>query len=151
MGLRPRSNEASRLFARKPFRRRQGYGGQAGRQVFRLWAALARSSQPTMGIRRRQGGYGGQVLLPRRLAHSQNPSPQHPSQFSDRLLLKWHGPGAQSSRPFTFSPCSELPSGILSSRGPITNINRCFAAFGSIPSNLDGLLPFSFPIPTGLK
>jgi hypothetical protein len=26
------------------------------------------------------------MLLPRRLAHSQNPSPQHPSQFSDRLL-----------------------------------------------------------------
>jgi hypothetical protein len=26
-----------------------------------------------------------------------------------------------------------------------------FAAFGRIPSNLDGLLPFSFPIPTGLK
>ena len=75
MGLRPRSNEARRLFARKPFRRRPlGYGGQAGRRVFCLWAALARSSQPTTGM-----------LLPRRLAHSQNPSPQHLLQFSDRL------------------------------------------------------------------
>ena len=67
MGLRPRSNEASRLFARKP----------SGRRVFCLWAALARSSA------RRVGTTGKHIA--RRLAHSQNPSPQHPSQFSDRL------------------------------------------------------------------
>jgi len=81
MGLRSRSNEASRLFARKPFRRRPlGYGGQAGRRVFCLCAALARSLQPTTGM-----------LLLRRLAHSQNPSPQHPAQFSDRLSETFPG------------------------------------------------------------
>ena len=64
MDLRLRSNEASRPVARKP----------SGRRVFCLWASLAQSLQPTAGM-----------LGLRRLAHSQNPSPQRPSQFSDRL------------------------------------------------------------------
>ena len=58
MGLRLRSNEARRSFARKP----------SGRRVFCPWPALARSSQPAAGM-----------LRPRRLVHSQNPSPQRPS------------------------------------------------------------------------
>jgi len=62
--LRPRSNKARRPFARKP----------CGRRCFCPWAALARRSQPAAGM-----------FPPRRLAHSQNPRPQHPSQFSDRL------------------------------------------------------------------
>ena len=65
MDLRLRSNEASRPVARKP----------SGRRVFCLWASLARPLQPAAGM-----------LGPLRLAHSQNPSPQHLSQFSDRLL-----------------------------------------------------------------
>ena len=65
MDLRLRRNEASRPVARKP----------SGRQVFCLWASLARPLQPAAGMMRG----------PRRLAHSQNPSPQHPSQFSVRL------------------------------------------------------------------
>ena len=76
MGLRPRSNEASRLFARKP----------SGRQVFWLCAALARSLQPTMGM-----------LLSRRLAHNKYPLPQHPLEFSERLFALlaaiWAGEG----------------------------------------------------------
>ena len=64
MDLRLRSNEASRPVARKP----------SGRRVFCLWASLAQSLQPAAGM-----------LELRRLAHSQNPSPQHLSQFSDRL------------------------------------------------------------------
>ena len=67
MGLRPRSNEGIRLFARKP----------SGRQVFWLWAALARSSQPAEGMR-----WGPLRLGARRLVHIQNPSPQYLSQFS---------------------------------------------------------------------
>jgi len=47
----------------------------SGRRVFCLWASLAQSLQPAAGM-----------LGLRRLAHSQNPSPQHPSQFSVRLL-----------------------------------------------------------------
>src|SRR6185295_8708205 len=73
-GLRPRSNEASRPFPRKP----------SGRRVFWLWPALARPSQPAAGM-----------LRPRRLGHSQNPSPQDPTEFSDRLLAaaSWNGSG----------------------------------------------------------
>ena len=67
MDLRLSSNEASRPVARKP----------SGWRVFCLCASLARPLQPAAGM-----------LGPRRLAHSQNPSPQHPSQFSDRLLRK---------------------------------------------------------------
>ena len=46
------------------------------RRVFWPWAALARPSQPAAGM-----------LRPRRLAHGQNPSPQPPSEFSDKLLV----------------------------------------------------------------
>src|SRR5215204_5507093 len=67
MDLRLRSNEASRPVARKP----------SGRRLFCLWASLAQSLQPAAGM-----------LGLRRLAHSQNPSPQHPSQFSVRLLTE---------------------------------------------------------------
>src|SRR6266446_2757422 len=56
--LRLRSNEARRPFPRKP----------SGRQVFCPWPALVRSAQPAAGM-----------LRPRRLGHSQNPSPQRPS------------------------------------------------------------------------
>lgn len=45
------------------------------RRVFCLGPALARSAQPAVGMHR-----------PRRLGPSQNSSPQHPLQFSDRLL-----------------------------------------------------------------
>src|SRR6266542_3608084 len=65
-GLRPRSNEARRPFPRKPF----------GRRVFCPWPALARPSQPAAGM-----------LRSRRLGHSQNPSPQDPTQFPNRLLV----------------------------------------------------------------
>src|SRR6266498_5791027 len=64
-GLRPRSNEARRPSPRKPF----------GRRVFCPWPALARPSQPDAGM-----------LRSRRLGHSQNPSPQDPTQFPNRLL-----------------------------------------------------------------
>ena len=56
VGLRLRSNEARRPFPHQPF----------GRQVFWVWAALAQSSQPALGM-----------LLLRRLAPTQNPKPQH--------------------------------------------------------------------------
>lgn len=65
MDLRLRSNEASGPVARKP----------SGRRVFCPWAALARSLQPAAGMRG-----------PRRLAHSQNPSPQRPSEFFRQAL-----------------------------------------------------------------
>jgi len=65
LDLRLRSNEARRPLARKP----------SGRRVFCPWPALARSLQPALGM-----------LGPRRLGHSQNPSPQDPAQFSDTLL-----------------------------------------------------------------
>jgi len=65
LDLRLRSNKARRPLARKP----------SGRRVFCPWPALARSLQPALGM-----------LGPRRLGHSQNPSPQDPAQFSDTLL-----------------------------------------------------------------
>src|SRR5271154_568972 len=69
-------HEVSRLFARKP----------SGRRVFWLWAALARSSQPALGM-----------LLSRRLAHNKYPLPQHPLEFSERLFALlaaiWAGEG----------------------------------------------------------
>jgi len=64
LDLRLRSNKARRPLARKP----------SGRRVFCPWPALARSLQPALGM-----------LGPRRLGHSQNPSPQDPAQFSDTL------------------------------------------------------------------
>jgi len=49
MGLRPRSNEASRPFARKPFRRRHlGYGGQDGGQAGRRRWGETRRAQNVM-------------------------------------------------------------------------------------------------------
>src|SRR5687767_16032225 len=63
--LRLRSNEASRPFPRKP----------SGRRVFWPRPALARTLQPAAGMRG-----------PRRLGHGQNPSPQDPTQFQNRLL-----------------------------------------------------------------
>jgi hypothetical protein len=48
-------------------------GGQAGRRVFCLRPALARSSQPAAGM------LAPVRKHPRRLGHSQNPSLQHPS------------------------------------------------------------------------
>jgi len=66
LDLRLRSNEARRPLARKP----------SGRRVFCPWPALARSLQPALGM-----------LRPRRLGHSQNPSPQDPAQFSDTLSV----------------------------------------------------------------
>ena len=69
MGLRLRSNAASRPLPRKP----------SGQRVFCFWALLSHASQPAVGMLR---------LL--RLAQNQNPSPQHRSQFSDRLLLLEH-------------------------------------------------------------
>ena len=46
----------------------------SGRRGFWLWISLSRTSQPALGMRR-----------PLRLVQSQNPQPQHHSQFSDRL------------------------------------------------------------------
>jgi hypothetical protein len=60
MDLRLRSNAASRPLPRKP----------SGRPVFWLWASLSLASQPAAGMLRQL-----------RLAPSQNPSPQRPSQF----------------------------------------------------------------------
>jgi len=48
----------------------------SGRRSFCRWSALARPLQPAAGMRR-----------PRRLAHRHKPSPQDPSEFSDRLLM----------------------------------------------------------------
>jgi hypothetical protein len=59
------SNEARGPFARKPF----------GRRLFCPWPSLARPLQPAEGM-----------LGPRRLGHGQNPSPQDPTQFQNRLL-----------------------------------------------------------------
>ena len=56
MGLRLRSNEARRPFGAK---------NCFGRRVFCPWPALARSLQPSLGMRGT-----------RRLGHSQNPLPQ---------------------------------------------------------------------------
>src|SRR5580693_9987031 len=58
-----------------------GFGGQkpSGRRGFWLWASLSRASQPAAGM-----------LRPLRLAQSQNPQPQHHSQFSDRLYASHH-------------------------------------------------------------
>ncbi len=65
MGLRPTSNKARRPLARKP----------SGRRFFCPWPALAHPLQPAAGMRRA-----------RRLGQRQNPQPQHPLPFSDRLL-----------------------------------------------------------------
>jgi hypothetical protein len=55
---------------------RQSRAGKPyGRRVFWPWPALARPSQPAAGM-----------LRPRRLGHGQNPSPQAPFEFSERLL-----------------------------------------------------------------
>jgi hypothetical protein len=54
MGLRLRSNEARRPLAPQP----------SGRRVLWLWAVLAPSSQPALGMR-----------LLRRFAHTRNPLP----------------------------------------------------------------------------
>ena len=59
------SHEARGPFARKPF----------GRRLFCPWPSLARPLQPAEGM-----------LGPRRLGHGQNPSPQDPTQFQNRLL-----------------------------------------------------------------
>jgi hypothetical protein len=73
--LRLRSNEGSRPFPRKP----------SGRRLFWLRPALARPLQPAAGmpvpVRKH----------PRRLVRSQNPSPQDPLEFSDRLLTRQSG------------------------------------------------------------
>jgi len=58
-----------RLWARKP----------SGRRLFWRWPALARSSQPAAGM-----------LGTRRLGHRQNPSPQAPFSFQNRLLEPTH-------------------------------------------------------------
>ena len=71
MGLRLRSNEASRTFPRKP----------AGRRLFCRLPALAQSLQPAAGMLHGQSGTD-----PRSLGTRQNPSPQDPSQFPDWLL-----------------------------------------------------------------
>jgi len=65
VGLGLRCNEARRLFPQKP----------SGRRAFCLGPALARSLPPAPGILVPVRKY------PRRLGQSQNPQPQHPSQF----------------------------------------------------------------------
>ena len=52
----------------------------SGRRVFWLCPALARSLQPALGM------LVSVRKHPRRLGQNQNPLPQHPLQFSDRLL-----------------------------------------------------------------
>ncbi len=69
LGLRPRINDASRLFARKPF----------GWQVFCLWAALASVVTAHYGI-------GGATPARSSPPCPHPKSPQRPSQFSVRLL-----------------------------------------------------------------
>ena len=68
-GLRLRSNKARRSVPLKP----------SGRRFLYPRPALTRSSQPAAGM-----------LQSRRLGYSQNPSPQHSTQFSDRLLGSPH-------------------------------------------------------------
>ncbi len=97
--LRLRSNKARRPFPRKP----------SGRRVFCPWPALAQSLQPAAGMRR-----------PRRLGHSQNPSPQRLAEFSDRLLIRKEKTGSRNRSRFFLQFIPRLKRTWLSasSRGP---------------------------------
>jgi len=99
LDLRLRSNEARRPLARKP----------SGRRVFCPWPALARSLQPALGM-----------LGPRRLGHSQNPSPQDPAQFSDTLLVFFVGQTLVSR----FTPIPGTTASSRSNPGSVAGRNR---------------------------
>src|SRR6185312_3006735 len=117
--FRPRSNEARRPFPRKP----------SGRRVFWLWTALAWPSQPAAGM-----------LRPRRLVHSQNPLPQHPAQFSDRLLGRGrnnspvvarerrNSAGPEAGAPVQEAPATASAAKRQSSRGRISKQFLCAVA-----------------------
>ncbi len=70
---------------------------QQSQTVFCPWPALAHSLQPAAGM-----------LGTRRLGHRQNPSPQDPSQFSDRLLDRLLGGGGQFDDPAQWSGRTKL-------------------------------------------
>ena len=92
MGLRLRSNEASRPYARKP----------SGRQVFCLLPALARSLQPAAGMRRCQSGSDLAALakakIPRRSTPCNFQTGSWAARARERLI------GALAEHVFAFSP-----------------------------------------------
>ena len=111
-GKRPESNTVQNLRFRLEFWVQNKVvlwslaGKPFGRRVFWSWPALARSTQPALGM-----------LLPRRLAHNQNSSPQIPSEFSDMLLEAYPKCGVEVGS-FFRPPGSSTPSGQPAHSGP---------------------------------